>query len=142
MTSILSPRVIRQEARRLGVVRRERKIDVVALVQVLVLGFSGARRRTIAGFRRAYELATGVTLAPSAFYGRLTPALAELLRELTLRAFDQLGENARRMHLALSADAGRPGAHLRRSQRYPGLSEEPAEISPTGDSGTTIGALT
>jgi len=103
MTSILSPRVIREAARRLGVVRRERKVDVVALVQVLVLGFGGARRRTIAGFRRAYELATGVTLAPSAFYGRLTPALAELLRELTLRVFERLGANARRMHLALSA---------------------------------------
>jgi putative transposase len=102
LTSILSPRVIRQAARRLGVVRRERKVDVVALVQVLVLGFDGARRRTIAGFRRSYELATGVTLAPSAFYDRLTPALAQLLRELTLRAFDQLGAKARRMHLALS----------------------------------------
>jgi putative transposase len=103
MTRILSPRVIRPAARRLGVVRRERKVDLVALVQVLVLGFDGARRRTIAGFRRAYELATGVTLAPSAFYDRLTPSLAQRLRELTLRAFEDLGAPARRMHLALSA---------------------------------------
>jgi hypothetical protein len=99
----LSPRVIRQAARRLGVVRRERKVDVVALARVLVLGFDGARRRTLAGFRRPYELATGVTLAPSAFYDRLTPALAQRLRELTPRGFDDLGAPARRMHLALSA---------------------------------------
>ncbi len=63
----------------------------MALVAALVLGFDGAQRRTIASFRRAYELATGTTLAPSAFYDRLTPELAELLRKLTFRAPAKLG---------------------------------------------------
>jgi putative transposase len=103
LTSLLSPRWIRRQARELGVVRRRRKVDVVALVSALVLGFDGVQRRTIAGFRRAYELATGTTLAPSAFYDRLTPELAELLRKLTFRALAQLGEQTTRMQLALSA---------------------------------------
>jgi putative transposase len=103
LTSLLSPRWIRRRARQLGVVKRERKVDVVALVAALVLGFDGAQRRTIAGFRRAYELATGTTLAPSAFYERLTPELAALLRELTFRALEKLGRQTGRMQLALSA---------------------------------------
>ena len=103
LTSLLSRRWIHRQARELGVVKRRRKVDVVALVAALVLGFDGVQRRTIAGFRRAYELVTGTTLAPSAFYHRLTPELCQLLRQLTFRALAELGGQTARMQRAWSA---------------------------------------
>ncbi len=55
--------------------------------------------------RRAYALATGVTLAPSAFYYRFTPELAELVRQLTEVALAKLATADSRLALALSAFA-------------------------------------
>ena len=54
LTRALPKRRIRSLARRFGVVRRRRKVDVVALVYSLVLGFDGGERRTLTGLRRAY----------------------------------------------------------------------------------------
>lgn len=62
--------------------KRARKVDIVALVCTLVLGFDRGAKRTVASLRRAYAMSTETTLAPSAFYDRFTPALAELMREL------------------------------------------------------------
>ena len=45
LTSLLPRRRIRDLARKLGVVRRRRKLDVVALVYALVLGFGAGERR-------------------------------------------------------------------------------------------------
>ena len=64
--------------------KRARKVDIVALVCTLVLGFDRGAKRTVASLRRAYAMSTETTLAPSAFYDRFTPALAELMRELTM----------------------------------------------------------
>jgi len=75
----------------------------VALVNSLVLGFDGGKQRSIAGLRRAYERSTGTTLAPSAFYDRLTPELAQLLRELADDAFADLDRADARMQQALEA---------------------------------------
>src|SRR5450432_3979763 len=80
LTSLISPRRIRAVARELGAVRRRRKVDVVALVYSLVLGFATGDRRTLAGLRRAYERVTGTCLAPSAFYDRFTPELASVMK--------------------------------------------------------------
>ena len=70
-----------------------------------MLGFGRGRTRTLAALRRAYALATGVTLAPSAFYDRFTPELAELMRQLTEVAFAKLANSDSRLALALSAFA-------------------------------------
>ena len=75
LTSLISPQLIRRRARSLGVVKRQRKVDVVALVYALVLGFERVARRSLASFRRAYCSSTGVTLAPSAFYEQLNRSL-------------------------------------------------------------------
>lgn len=103
LTSVIPKGRVRRRARELGVVRRRRKVDVVALVNSLVLGFDGGKERTIAGLRRAYERSTGTTLAPSAFYDRLTPELGQLLRELADDAFASLDAAGARMRLALAA---------------------------------------
>ena len=59
LTSVLPRRRIRDLARQLGVVRRRRKLDIVAFVYSLVLGFGDGDRRTLSGLRRAYLRATG-----------------------------------------------------------------------------------
>jgi len=60
LTSLSPRRRIVRLAARLDVVRRRRKLDIVALVHCLVLGFSAGERRTLAGLRRAYG-GSGVT---------------------------------------------------------------------------------
>jgi hypothetical protein len=103
LTSVIPRGRVRRRARELGVVKRRRKVDVVALVNSLVLGFDGGKERTIAGLRRAYERSTGTMLAPSAFYDRLTPELGQLLRELVDDALANLGRTGARLQLALKA---------------------------------------
>jgi len=105
LTSLISPQLIRRRARSLGVVKRQRKVDVVALVYALVLGFERGAKRSLASFRRAYCSSTGVTLAPSAFYGRFTPELAELMKQLTTHAFEHLNEGTSRLQRTLAAFA-------------------------------------
>jgi hypothetical protein len=89
MASVLPRRRIRALSRRLGVVQRQRKLDIVALVYSLVLGFSSGQRRTLTGLRRAYLRATGVRLAPSSFHARFDARLVELLRQLTTDALSR-----------------------------------------------------
>ena len=64
-------------ARRLEVVKRKRKVDIVALVWTLVLGFQAGTQRTIDALRTTYQTATGDTLERSSFYARLTAPLAK-----------------------------------------------------------------
>jgi hypothetical protein len=66
LTSVLSARRIARRARELGVVKRRRKVDIVALVTTLVLSFERGARRSVVSLRRAYGAATGTTLAASA----------------------------------------------------------------------------
>lgn len=103
ISSLISPQRIRRKARELKVVKRRRKVDVVALVYTLIFGFASGRQRNFASLRRAYEMATGVTMAPSAFYDRFTPELAELMRSLTLHAFAQLAQGTSKLHKTLAA---------------------------------------
>jgi IS4 transposase len=103
LTSVLSPRRIARRARELGIVKRRRKVHVVALVTTLVLSFERGARRSVASLRRAYAAATGTTLAASAFYDRFTSPLAQLLRELSERAFADLAQRSSKLHGALAA---------------------------------------
>lgn len=90
LTSLLSRRRVVELAERLGVIRRQRKLDIVALVYSLVLGFGDADRRTLSGMRRAYLRGTGVRLAPSSFHARFTAGLVELMRMLVVEGLGQL----------------------------------------------------
>jgi putative transposase len=106
LTRLISPQRIRRCATSLGAVKRRRKVDIVSLVYTLVLGFDRGAERTLASLRRAYASTAGVTLAPSAFYDRFTPALAELMRALTVHALRQLSQcGTSKLERALSAFA-------------------------------------
>jgi hypothetical protein len=65
-----------------GVVIRDRKVDISALVWTVVFGFPIGSERTIKEFRRTYIRFAGEHLCPSSFHDRLTAELADFLRDL------------------------------------------------------------
>jgi hypothetical protein len=99
---VLPRRRIRELASRLGVVRRRRKLDIVAFVYSLVLGFSSGDRRTLGGLRRGYLRATGVRLAPSSFYARFSESLTSLFRTLALDALSELSRHQPKLKAAFA----------------------------------------
>jgi len=86
---------IRQKAAELGVVERHRKVDPVILFWTLVLGFGVGTQRQLSSLRRAYELNTSSTIAPSSFYDRFTPELVALLKAAVLRGISQAADPSR-----------------------------------------------
>jgi putative transposase len=82
--------LLASSARDTGVVQRQRKVDPVTLFWVVVCGFTVGGERTLAGLRRAYHR-VAEELAPSSFYKRFTPALAEFFRRGVLHALEQFG---------------------------------------------------
>lgn len=105
LTSLFSPQFVRHHATAVGAVRRRRKIDIVALVYTLILAFDRGSRRSLASLRRAYAVATGTTLAPSAFYDRFTPSLTKLMRRLTERALAKLAQRGTKRRRAFGVFA-------------------------------------
>jgi len=82
-------------AREIGVIQRQRRVEIVALLWVLLLTLDTRRKRCIADLRRAYAKATRTTLSASAFYGRLSESLARLLRSLVDEALGTAMDSAR-----------------------------------------------
>ena len=102
LRSCFSEDWIREEARQTGVVKRERKVDIVQFFWALVTGFGVNHVRTLASLRRAFEPASGVTLVPSAFYDRFTPDLCIFLRKAVARACLTLSEPVEQLQGPLS----------------------------------------
>lgn len=79
-----------------AVVRRQRRVDPVALFWVVVLSVSPSGDRTLAELHRSYEKVTGCRLAHSSFYQRFTPAFARLLMRAMTQALERVGRSAGR----------------------------------------------
>lgn len=94
LTSLFPAKRIRKLARECKAVHRQRKIDIVALVFSLVLGFASQKQRSVTAFRRAYEKATGTRIAASAFYDRFSQALVRLLRQMLLDSLQKASESS------------------------------------------------
>jgi IS4 transposase len=91
LTSLFPSGLIEDLAHEREVVQRDRKFDVRMLVWTLVLGFAAdGEARSIAGYRRSYELATNQSVAPSSFYDRFSDQLADLLRDLLDHAVEEV----------------------------------------------------
>lgn len=100
--SVLARSRVNALARELGVVKRQRKVRIVAFVAAVALGFSTGAQRTLAGMRRAYENATGQVLAPSGFYARFTCEMVQLFEQLVQDAMMQLQQQVPRLKNALA----------------------------------------
>lgn len=103
LTTILPRQVLDRLADEAGLAQRVRKIKPHALFWTLVLGFGVGRERTIAGLRRAFEVTTGVSLVPSAFYDRFTPALAKFMKSVAGHALAGIAEPSRQVGGALAS---------------------------------------
>jgi len=103
LRNLFPSKLIEAWAREFGVVRRARKVQIVALFWALVLGYGVGRKRTISGLRRAYEKATGQGIEESSFYDRFTPALAVMMKRCTSHALSKSFGVARRLRGPLAA---------------------------------------
>jgi len=80
-----------EAGRRLGALKRQRKVDLPALVQATVAAMSpipGAETSALVN----YLSITGVPLVPSSFYDRFSPEFAALMQELAGRAVQMVRE--------------------------------------------------
>jgi len=82
--------MLEEHAEELGVVEREGKLQIPALVWAFVFGFAAGESRTLAAFRRSYNSTADETLTAGGFYQRLTPLLAEYLRDLVEPCLDEV----------------------------------------------------
>lgn len=96
---------IRETAAEVGLVRRRKKVDIVAFFWTLVLGFGTGGCRTIAELRRNFGSATGLRLVPSSFYDRFSPALCEFLKRAVGHACQTLSEPQSKLKGRLSSFA-------------------------------------
>lgn len=73
---------IRERARRLGVVRRQSKVDSYALLACVVLGVAVRGPSGIAAIGRCLSEVLGHRLARSSVWGRFTPAFRDLVKDV------------------------------------------------------------
>jgi putative transposase len=99
LTSLIKEDKLRQDAKRLGFVQRQRKLDVWAFIWTLVLGFDAGRERTMTALQRAYHLASGKTVVWSTFSAWFRPALVPLMRGLVV---DLLSLTTKGLHSRVS----------------------------------------
>ncbi len=90
LTTLFPSEFLDEHAEELGVVEREGKLQIPVLVWALVFGFAAGESRTLAGFRRSYNSTADATISPGGFYHRLTPTLAEYLRDLVNHGLDEV----------------------------------------------------
>jgi len=90
LTTLFPSEFLEDHAEELGVVERDRDLQIPVLVWALVFGFAAGESRTLAGFRRSYNATADESISPGGFYHRLTPTLAEYLRDLVERGLDEV----------------------------------------------------
>lgn len=90
LVKIFPRKRITELAREAGAFCRRRKVDIAELFWVVVLGFGTGRERTLAGLRRSFARATGLTLEESSFYDRFNKGFRDLMRKAAGEAFSSL----------------------------------------------------
>jgi putative transposase len=90
LTTLFPSDFLEEHAEELGVVERDRKLQIPAFVWAFVFGFAAGESRTLAGFRRCYNSTADETISLGGFYQRLTPTFAEYLRDLVEAALDEV----------------------------------------------------
>jgi putative transposase len=90
LTTLFPSEYLQKHTEELGVVERDGKLQIPVLVWALVFGFGTGESRTHAGFRRNYKSTADESISPSGFYHRLTPLLAEYLRDLVERGLNEV----------------------------------------------------
>ena len=70
LTTLLPRDELKRVARDIGFVRRRRRLDPVAMLWTLALGFGAGTERSLASLRRLYERMSGTPMATASFHAR------------------------------------------------------------------------
>jgi len=84
LNEVIAPEDVIDAACQLGAIKRQRKVDMQALVQATVTAMVPIPGAETTAFANYISL-TGLSLARSAFYDRVSDPFAALMRELALR---------------------------------------------------------
>jgi hypothetical protein len=98
LLSVFPERELRRKGRLAGAFQRVRRIDFVALLLVVVFTVCGRGEQTIAEMRRELERRTGVLVARSAFWKRLSPALGKLVQQLLAEVLKESVKSPPELH--------------------------------------------
>ena len=90
LTTLSPSEFLGEHAEKLGVVERDRKLQIPAFVWAFVFGFAAGESRALAGFRRCYNSTADETISPDGFYQRSTPMLAKYLRDRVEHGLDKV----------------------------------------------------
>ncbi len=110
----------------------DRKLKIPPLVWLFAFGFAGGTSRTLASFRRSCNSTADKTLSSGGFYQRLTPTLAEYLRDLVEPVLDEVAvprtvsEEFNRLRGVMIADGTVLRLHKLLSEEYEDRREEQA----------------
>lgn len=104
LSKVTTKRFLEKSTVETGFFVRVRRIDPVAFLWTLVLGFGVGSTKSFESLRRCYQRETGKSLVPSAFfYDRFTPALAAWLECVLAHVLSRAGEPPRALRDRLSA---------------------------------------
>ena len=132
LTTLFPSTALEDHAEAVGVVERDGKLQIPALVWTFVFGFATGESRTLAAFRRSYNSTADEPLSPGGFYQRLTPLFAAYLRDLVEFALDEVAvphtvsDEFDRFKDVMIADATVLRLHRLLRDEYQGLREEQA----------------
>ncbi|RZV06478.1 putative transposase [Natrinema hispanicum] len=90
LTTLFPSGALEDHAEAVGVIEREGKFQIPPLVWSFAFGFATGESRTLAAFRRSYNSTADESLSPGGYYQRLTPLLAEYLRDLVEYGLDEV----------------------------------------------------
>ncbi len=96
LCTIFAPEWLRDTATESGLIKRDRKIDAVILLWVLVFGFGVRLQRTLASLKRSYEKSANTHLSDGSWYERFTPELVLFLKMCVLHAIEHFSKEANR----------------------------------------------
>lgn len=96
LASLLPEDRVRAIARETGFVKRQRDVDPVAFLWVLVLGFGVRMQRTFEGLRKSYAEETGDEFSYGSWHPRFSAELVRFARECVTMAIQNLAAGVRR----------------------------------------------
>jgi hypothetical protein len=88
-SALVGPEEILEAGRRLGAIKRQRKVDLPKLVEATVISLSGTPGAQTSALVNYLSL-TGEPLAPSSFYDRFTPEFALVMKGMAGRAVEHV----------------------------------------------------
>ncbi|MBN1389515.1 MAG: IS4 family transposase [Candidatus Thermoplasmatota archaeon] len=94
--NMFPPELLREYAKTSNMIKRERKIDPVAMFWVLVLSFGVKLQRTLVSLKRQYEKNKKINISESSWYERFTPELVRFLKLCVIHGIEELAKEPKR----------------------------------------------